>query len=77
MDFDWNRYIICQKDRAEPLKCPLQSPASSFEKEAVYLSFLDNVKELSKLNVLPTAVYFGDNVSAPDLKAHRGTNPVT
>ena len=37
------------------------------------MSFIDNVKEFIRLNDLPTAVYFGDNVSASDLVAHRAS----
>ena len=68
MEFDWTRCVICQQDKAEPLKCPMHGPASSCEKKNVYSTFLVNVREFRGLNALPTTIYFNESVSATDLE---------
>ena len=67
MELDWNRCVICQQDKPELLKCPMQGPASSCEKMDVYSSY---VEEFRDLNALPTSICFGDNVSAADFVTH-------
>ena len=60
------RLEICQQDKPESLKCPLNGPASSDEKMDVYSAFLANLVEFRDLNALPTSIRFGDSTSAAD-----------
>ena len=73
MELDWNQCVICQQDKPEPLKCPMQGPTNSCVKIDVYSSFLANLKEFRDLDALPTSICFGDNVSAADLLTHRAS----
>ncbi len=73
MELDWNQCVICQQDKPEPLKCPMQGHTNSCVKIDVYSSFLANLKEFRDLDALPTSICFGDNVSAADLLAHRAS----
>ena len=74
MELDWNKCVICQQEKpSEPLKCPMQGPASSCEKRDVYSSFIANVVEFRDLTALPTSIYFRDNVSAADFETHRAS----
>ena len=70
MELDWNKCVICQQDKPEPLKCPMHGPASSCEKLNIYSAFLANVEEFRDLNALPTRICFAENVSAANLVTH-------
>ena len=71
MDFNWNKCIICQQDKPEPLKCPLDSLEAG--SEAFYSSFLANVEEFRKIDALPTKVHFGDGISVGDLTSYHAS----
>ena len=47
MDINWDKCIICQQDKPEPLKCPLASLGA--DSEGFYLSFLENVEEFRRM----------------------------
>ena len=70
MDLDWSRCIICQHNTSEALRCPLQSPGTTFDKTDAYKVFLTNVNQFRELNGLPTNIYFGPDMTA----AHFATN---
>jgi len=67
MELDWKRCVICQQEKPEPLRCPLNGPANSCENvEKIYTSFLGNVVEFRDLGALPVSVSFSDSTSAAD-----------
>ena len=67
MELNWKECIICQKDTSEPLKCPLDSRDPSGKTDA-YSSFLANVQQFRDINVLPTSICFGSDVTASDFE---------
>jgi len=69
MDINWNKCIICQQDKSEPLKCPLDSLGSGGDE--FYSSFLTNVKGFRSINALPTNICFGNDITVEDLIIHR------
>jgi len=62
---DWNLCIICQENRAEPLKCP--------DKTGPYHTFLANVKEFQAIYSLPTPINFGPNEYAASFIMHNAS----
>ena len=68
MNINWNQCIICQKDKSEPLKCPLDSLGGGSDES--YSTFLANVKEFRSISALPTCICFEDNTSVEDLTHH-------
>ena len=67
MELNWKECIICQKDTSEPLKCPLDSRDPSGKTDA-YSSFLANVQQFRGINVLPTSICFGSDLTASDFE---------
>ena len=60
MELNWECCIICQKDTAEPLRCPLRGPGTSDDDNTdAYSSFLSNVEQFRAIDALPTKLYFG------------------
>jgi hypothetical protein len=50
---DCEQCLICQKNKQESLKCPLDSLQEGIGRE-IYQSFLNNVAEFRQLDALPT-----------------------
>ena len=74
MELDWNKCIICQQDKSEPLRCPMQTPGTSYEKMTdAYESFLTNIKQFQDINALPTKLSFPCDYSAGDLATHNAS----
>ena len=65
MSINWIQCIICQQDKFEPLKCPLDS----FEggSQQCYSTFLANAKEFQSISALPTSICFGNDTLVEDL----------
>ena len=62
MELNWDHCIICQKDTAELLRCPLRGPGG--DQTDAYSSFLTNVEQFRAINALPTELFFGDDATA-------------
>ena len=74
MELDCNQCIICQQDTSEPLKCPMQSPGTSYDKMTdAYESFLTNVKQFQDINALSTKLYFQWDCSVGDFATHNAS----
>lgn len=58
MELNCDRWIICQKDTAEPLRCPLRLAGTS---DGAYSSFLSNVAQFCAIDALPAKLLFGDD----------------
>ena len=71
MEANWNKCIICQQDKSEPLKCPLDSFGTG--NEVFYSSFLTIVQEFRSIDALPTNICFGDDINVDDLKSHNAS----
>uniref|UniRef100_UPI00358EDFCA uncharacterized protein n=1 Tax=Myxine glutinosa TaxID=7769 RepID=UPI00358EDFCA len=63
MDFNWSRCIICQKDKDEPLKCPMKSLNKGIDGAGAYKSFLLIVEAFRAIDALPTELYFGEETA--------------
>jgi len=73
MELNWDCCILCQKDTAEPLKCPLRGPlpgTSDGDKTDAYSSFLSNVEQFRAIDALPTELYFGNDETASSFASH-------
>ena len=56
---DWSRFITCQNDVSETLKCPLNSPhTTSQNRSSAYTNFLMNVEQFRKIEALPVELPF-------------------
>jgi len=67
---DWKLCIVCQQDTHEVLRCPLNAEGGD-DKSKVYASFLINVSEFKKLNQLPVALKFGEDIDVEQLVTHQ------
>jgi hypothetical protein len=70
MELNWDRCVICQRDTAELLKCPLQSPGTSGDKTDAYTSFLTNVEQFRATGALPAELYFGSDETVDNFASH-------
>uniref|UniRef100_UPI00358EABF1 uncharacterized protein n=1 Tax=Myxine glutinosa TaxID=7769 RepID=UPI00358EABF1 len=70
MELNWHHCVICQRDTAEPLKCPLQSPGTSGDKTDAYTSFLTNVEQFRAIGALPAELYFGSDETVDNFASH-------
>lgn len=60
MELNWDRCIICQKDTAEPLRCPLRRAGTSDEDNLdAYSSFLSHVEQFRAIDDLPVKLVWG------------------
>ena len=62
---DWRKCVICQENKSETLKCPLN--AVSGEKTESYVSFMDNVSAFRNLGSLPARLYFDEDLTVQNL----------
>ena len=64
---DWSACVICQKNTAEDLRCPLNRVGGSAEKNVeAYKVFLNNVSRLRALNSLPRPILFDEGTTPAD-----------
>jgi len=70
MELNWDLCIICQKETAEPVRCPLLTPGTSGDKADAYTSFLANVEQFRAIDALPAVLYFGRDETADNFALH-------
>ena len=67
---NWKRCIICQKDTAEALRCPLSSSTGTIDdKIQAYIVLLKNIEEFKSINDLPGQLNF-ENETVENLVQH-------
>jgi hypothetical protein len=63
MEVNWNLCIICQEEKHEALRCPLDASGSSAaQKSLAYQSFLNNVSKFRDICMLPAEIKVVNNV---------------
>lgn len=73
MELNWDRCVICLRDTAEPLKCPLQGPGTSMangDKTDAYRSFLTNIEQFRAFGALPADLCFGMDETVDNFVSH-------
>lgn len=68
MSFDWTKCAICQEDKNQPLRCPLNGP-KWLNSSDVYSTFLNNVSEFRSNGELPCNINLDENVTVDQLIA--------